>query len=138
MNTTLVHDRLAREEARWRAVKVAVLGAGMADDADPAGMADPDRGGHHPADLATETAERELDLGLLEEADRMLEEVADARRRLAAGTYGRCQTCGAAIPAARLAAVPATRFCVAHERAVEPTWAGGGVGRRDDPRRASR
>jgi RNA polymerase-binding transcription factor DksA len=79
--------------------------------------------------LATETAEREFDFGLLAEADQVLDEVAEARRRLEAGTYGICQTCGGRIPAARLAAVPAARFCVVHERALEPTWAGGAVAR---------
>jgi hypothetical protein len=36
-----------------------------------------------------------------------------------AGTYGTCETCGAPIPEGRLAAVPATRFCVGCERVWE-------------------
>lgn len=137
MNTTTVHDRLDREQARWQAVKDAVLGSGVAGSDEQEWIGELDRAGQHPADLASETAERELDFGLLGEADRMLAEVADARRRLEHGTYGRCQTCGLDIPPARLAAVPATRFCVTHERAVEPTWSTGAVGRAGDGRPSS-
>lgn len=36
-----------------------------------------------------------------------------ALRRLDAGTYGRCATCGQPIPPARLAALPAAATCLA-------------------------
>ena len=41
-----------------------------------------------------------------------LDEVAAAIRRLDLGTYGRCDVCGAPIPADRLAARPTARGCV--------------------------
>jgi len=41
-----------------------------------------------------------------------LGEVDAAVERLAAGTYGTCQSCGSPIPAARLEARPAARTCV--------------------------
>ena len=44
----------------------------------------------------------------------MLEEVRRARRRLANGTYGYCEVCGAAIPEARLEVRPWAARCVQH------------------------
>ena len=40
-----------------------------------------------------------------------LEEIRDARRRIAAGDYGLCEECGEAIDPRRLEALPATRLC---------------------------
>jgi len=44
-------------------------------------------------------------------ARRRLADVEEALGRLAAGRFGRCESCGAAIPAGLLAAVPETRYC---------------------------
>lgn len=44
-------------------------------------------------------------------ARRALVDVDDALARLAGGRYGLCETCGGAIPARRLAAVPEIRYC---------------------------
>jgi RNA polymerase-binding protein DksA len=41
-----------------------------------------------------------------------LDEIADAQARLEAGTYGVCESCGTAIPLARLRAQPTARTCV--------------------------
>ena len=43
-----------------------------------------------------------------------LEEIERAMAKIEDGTYGRCETCGEAIPAPRLEAVPTARFCIAH------------------------
>jgi DnaK suppressor protein len=40
-----------------------------------------------------------------------LEDVDQALGRLAAGRYGRCEQCGAKIPAGLLALIPETRYC---------------------------
>lgn len=66
----------------------------------------------HPADAASDTEMRELDLatGVLFEA--RLGQVDDALRRLDDGTYGVCATCGRPIPAERLELVPETPYCV--------------------------
>jgi len=50
---------------------------------------------------------------------RELDEIEDALTRLARGTYGRCQGCGAAISPARLSAVPTARHCVDCQRKLE-------------------
>lgn len=43
-----------------------------------------------------------------------LDEVERALRKLDDGSYGACETCGQAIPPARLEAKPAARFCIDH------------------------
>jgi DnaK suppressor protein len=42
-----------------------------------------------------------------------LAEIEAALSRLAIGRFGRCEQCGSAIPATRLAEVPQTRYCMA-------------------------
>jgi RNA polymerase-binding protein DksA len=66
----------------------------------------------HPADAATDTELRELDVSteLLFEA--RLREVEHALRRLDDGTYGTCIVCGQPIPVERLEVVPETPYCV--------------------------
>ena len=44
-------------------------------------------------------------------ARRKLEDVDEALGRLAAGRYGRCEQCEAAIPAGLLALIPEARYC---------------------------
>ena len=61
---------------------------------------------NHPGDEGTETFEREVEVTtevFLDEEERRIDE---ARRALAAGTYGTCVDCGGEIPAARLEAMP--------------------------------
>jgi DnaK suppressor protein len=48
-----------------------------------------------------------------------LDEIAAARARLAAGTYGACEGCHRPIPLARLRAIPAARYCVACQHREE-------------------
>ncbi len=74
---------------------------------------------NHPADEGTETHERELEVTtgiFLDEEERRIDE---ARRALAAGTYGTCTACGAQIPSARLAAVPEAVRCLDCQRHFE-------------------
>ncbi len=42
-----------------------------------------------------------------------LQETEDALAKFDAGTYGRCESCGDAIPEARLEAMPTARLCIA-------------------------
>lgn len=78
---------------------------------------------NHPADTGSETFEREKDFSILERVEAELADVERALQRLDEGTYGTCQACGDRIPDERLEAVPAARFCVAHQAASEP-WLG--------------
>jgi DnaK suppressor protein len=47
-----------------------------------------------------------------ESLQRTLDDIVEARARLEAGTYGRCTSCGDAIPAARLELRPYAATCV--------------------------
>ena len=50
----------------------------------------------------------------LDAAERDIDDVETALRRLDDGTYGTCELCGAVIPEDVLAADPARRTCAAH------------------------
>lgn len=74
---------------------------------------------NHPGDEGTETHEQEVEASTevyLEEEERR---IAEARRALAAGTYGTCADCGRPIPAARLDAVPEAIRCIDCQRRLE-------------------
>lgn len=73
----------------------------------------------HPAEQATETLERELDLGVLQSVEAELLEVQAALERLDAGTYGNCEVCSKPIAEGRLEAMPAARYCVEDQAKVE-------------------
>ncbi|MCB1006020.1 MAG: TraR/DksA C4-type zinc finger protein [Acidimicrobiales bacterium] len=59
---------------------------------------------------AEHTEARTLAASLREQLD----DVDRALGKLDDGTYGSCEVCGATIPDERLAAMPATRFCIEH------------------------
>ena len=67
------------------------------------------------AEVQAALAESGLDDVLTARAEslqRTLDEILEARARLDAGTYGRCTSCGEAIPAARLELRPYAAMCV--------------------------
>ncbi|MGH9278466.1 MAG: TraR/DksA family transcriptional regulator [Acidimicrobiales bacterium] len=61
--------------------------------------------------VTAERAEVEALVGSLRES---LDDVEHALGKFDAGTFGLCETCGEAIPPARLEAKPAARFCIEH------------------------
>jgi RNA polymerase-binding transcription factor DksA len=73
----------------------------------------------HQVDAAGHGDDREINLTLLRNEEHLLAEVDAALGRLEQGTFGRCETCGQAIPAGRLKVVPYTRFCVRCARQME-------------------
>ncbi len=73
----------------------------------------------HPADVATETFEREKDRALRTNAQRTVERIDSALRKMERGTYGLCDICGKEIPAGRLDAVPYATLCVKCQTDVE-------------------
>jgi DnaK suppressor protein len=76
---------------------------------------------HEPGDVqfdeeggegGTANVDRELDLHLSAQAHAAVEEIDAAMAKIAAGTYGACESCGSPIPMARLEALPHARLCV--------------------------
>jgi DnaK suppressor protein len=65
------------------------------------------------ADTSQVTAERGEIEALSGRLTELLREIDDAVAKLDAGTYGRCESCGAEIGAARLEAMPAAGLCMA-------------------------
>jgi RNA polymerase-binding transcription factor DksA len=110
---------LRDELARLEAVRATLVAECLDQESETESLSEISSIDQHPADLGTETFEREKDLSLLADVD---EEIADVRRafiRLDRGTYGRCEACGQQIPDERLAARPASRFCLEHQAASE-------------------
>jgi DnaK suppressor protein len=68
----------------------------------------------HDPEGATLAFERSQSDAMIREARGRLADVDAAVARLDAGTYGRCEVCGEAVPAGRLEIRPAARRCVAH------------------------
>jgi RNA polymerase-binding protein DksA len=66
----------------------------------------------HPADLASETFEREKDLAIGENVQSMLHKVITALEKIDRGTYGKCDACGRNIKKARLRALPFATLCL--------------------------
>jgi RNA polymerase-binding transcription factor DksA len=77
------------------------------------------RPGREIADWATDEFNRDLLMAELSHNQDALYEVDAALRRIETGTYGICEESGQPIPAARLKAVPATRFTCDSERSLE-------------------
>ncbi len=73
----------------------------------------------HPADLGTETFEREKDVSIIEQVEAELADVEHALQRLDEGTYGVCEACGKPIGDARLDAMPAARLCLDDQAEAE-------------------
>jgi RNA polymerase-binding transcription factor DksA len=66
----------------------------------------------HLGDVGTEVYTQELNATLLENEAFIRDEARAALDRIARGAFGRCENCGAQIPAARLDALPYARHCV--------------------------
>ncbi len=73
----------------------------------------------HMADAGTDSYDRDFALGILSAENDALFEIDQALDRIHQGTYGKCEMTGKTIEAARLDAIPWTRFCAAAERRIE-------------------
>jgi RNA polymerase-binding transcription factor DksA len=74
---------------------------------------------NHPADLATDTFERELDLGLERGFEDQLQELQLALDKVRKGTYGLCDRCHQIIAAERLDARPESIYCLTCQEAKD-------------------
>lgn len=73
----------------------------------------------HPADMASETYEREKDLALGENLHDILGKIRIALEKMEQGTYGTCDACRQRIAAERLEALPFATLCVACQSQLE-------------------
>lgn len=110
MDTHAARARLLAEQERLEGVRQAAdrLSAGAKEAAERE-LSSADQ---HPAELATETIERELDWTVVRHAESELAEIQAALAKLDTGKYGQCEECGSEISAERLEALPAARYCV--------------------------
>jgi RNA polymerase-binding transcription factor DksA len=79
---------------------------GTSENEDVSELSDYDQ---HPADMGTETFEREKDLSILEQLEAELAELQAALERVDNGTYGIDEVTGEPIDPARLEVLPAAR-----------------------------
>jgi len=119
MDTNVARRRLESEWERLLQTQDAVEQEKLSEESEQASSGELSHDDQHLADSASDLCEREMEFSVRDQVVLDIQELKDALARLDAGTYGRCVTCGIDIPDSRLAAVPATRFCVEHERLWE-------------------
>ncbi len=74
---------------------------------------------HDMADIGSDNYEQEFTLGLIETEQATLKEIEEALERIDKGEYGKCVSCGEAIPKARLKAIPHAKLCIQCKRLEE-------------------
>ena len=111
--------RLLEEQTRLEQVRQSLLDEVPDSESERDALSELSVVDQHPADIGTETFEREKDLSIMEQVEAQLRDVERATARLDDGTYGMCEACGRPIDAARLEARPATRFCLDDQMAAE-------------------
>jgi len=110
MDTDAMRERLESERADLASTVERIkdrLAVPQIDSGGDVALAD-----QHPADIASETEARELDLARQAMFEARVGLIAKALRRLERGEYGKCVVCGKDIPKERLDLVPETPFCV--------------------------
>jgi DnaK suppressor protein len=109
-------DQNAEAESRLVAERVAAAGRAESLRRDVDAIVESAKGGatddEHDVEGATVAFERAQAMALLEETRAQIETLDLALARLAAGTYGRCESCGEPIAPERLAARPAATTCI--------------------------
>jgi DnaK suppressor protein len=104
-------SRLAAEREQTGAQLAALrrdLDSIIASTASAAGADD-----EHDPEGSSTAFDRQHVAALLTQAEERLAAIASAQRRLDDGSYGRCERCGRAVGAERLAARPSAATCVA-------------------------
>jgi RNA polymerase-binding transcription factor DksA len=112
---------LAQERERLERLRAGFDAEHLHDESSDDSTSELSHFAQHAADVGSETFEREKDFSILEQVEAELADVERALQRLDEGTYGTCEACGNAIADERLAAEPATRFCVGHQEMAERT-----------------
>ena len=119
MNPDQARQRLEEERARLEGVRATFADEHLSDESETENLSELSSIDQHQADVGSETFEREKDISILEQIEAELEDVEHALHRLDDGTYGTCEVDGKPIPADRLEAMPAARFCLEHQVEAE-------------------
>jgi len=108
MDEESARRRLLGEQARVQGLIQSVK-AGLGDEPENEQVAELAAYDQHPADMGSETFEREKDLSILEQLETELAEIQAALQRVDDGTYGIDEVTGDPIAPERLEAVPTAR-----------------------------
>lgn len=103
---------LQEEQARLQQIRASLQAEPLDGGSEERAIVELSLVDQHPADVATDTFEKEKDLSILEHVDAQLADVDRALGRLGQGSYGTCEACGRRIDDDRLRARPAARFCI--------------------------
>ncbi len=119
MDQDVARQHLADERARLEQVRAGFADERLHEESEDDSLSELSHVMQHEADIGTETFEREKDFSILEQVEAELADVERAMRRIDEGTYGLCEACGGPIGDERLEALPAARFCMAHQAEAE-------------------
>jgi DnaK suppressor protein len=109
IDTADVRAKLEEERRRIRTEIAALSEADSRSEQERAGRSGR---GNHMAEDASETFEHEKSLALLQNLRSIETQVERALTKLERGEYGKCEDCGRAIAAERLAAIPYATLCI--------------------------
>jgi RNA polymerase-binding transcription factor DksA len=115
MDKNQARQRLLNERAHRRRLAARLRG----EESQPVESGELSKIDQHPAELGTETFERERDLTALAILEGELEDIEIGLRRLDEGSYGVCEECGRPIGDERLEAKPWARLCIVHQAEME-------------------
>jgi DnaK suppressor protein len=116
--TDVNRHRELLEQERMRLLDLKENLTEATEDVEHESSGDPSAGGHI-ADAGSELFERSRDLSIVEDLDAQLADIQHAKDRMMNGSYGTCEACGRPIDPERLAARPATRFCLEDQQGAE-------------------
>ena len=119
MDDAQARDHLLAEQDRLARLREGFEAEHLHDESVDDSAGELSHADQHAADVASETFEREKDLSILDQVEAELDEVERALGRLDDGSDGTCEACHAPIGDDRLEAMPAARFCVAHQEQAE-------------------
>ena len=119
MDLDIARTRLLEEKKRLSATTDQLANDLDLEEGEQSSMGELASVDQHPADVATETFEREKDTALLTTLIARQGEIDAALDRVDRGTYGKCESCGGDIGDERLEAFPMARFCIEHQAQQE-------------------
>lgn len=114
-----LNQKLAEEKERLLEVETSLIDSAGLDQPFTESITELSAYDNHPADSASQLAERSKDFGLLELTREQIKEIEAAQLAIAEGHYGYCKNCGQTITQSRLLALPSALLCVQCKRSEE-------------------